>query len=137
MICADNVTKKFEGFAALRGLTCQIPDSCVYGLVGSNGAGKSTFLRLISGIYRADSGTVTFDGEPVYEVTMAEIQLATKLASLGKLTSKSVKHTNKMHFEEAKFWLNEETEYLLHEVLRLCENKTSAMKGEGNGPALQ
>jgi hypothetical protein len=78
-----------------------------------------------------------FDGEPVYEVTMAEIQLATKLASLGKLTSKSVKHTNKMHFEEAKFWLNEETEYLLHEVLRLCENKTSAMKGEGNGPALQ
>ncbi len=69
MICADNVTKKFEGFAALRGLTCQIPDSCVYGLVGSNGAGKSTFLRLISGIYRADSGTVTFDGEPVYENT--------------------------------------------------------------------
>ena len=67
MICADNVTKKFDDFEALRGLTCQIPEACVYGLVGSNGAGKSTFLRLISGIYRADSGTVTFDGEPVYE----------------------------------------------------------------------
>ncbi len=67
MICAENVTKKFDGFAALRGLNCSIPESCVYGLVGSNGAGKSTFLRLISGIYRADAGTVTFDGVPVYE----------------------------------------------------------------------
>ena len=67
MICADNVTKCFDNFEALRGLTCQIPDACVYGLVGSNGAGKSTFLRLISGIYRAESGTVTFDGQPVYE----------------------------------------------------------------------
>ena len=67
MICVENVTKKFDGFAALRGLNCSIPESCVYGLVGSNGAGKSTFLRLISGIYRADAGTVTFDGAPVYE----------------------------------------------------------------------
>ena len=67
MICAENVTKKFDDFAALRGLNCSIPESCVYGLVGSNGAGKSTFLRLISGIYRPDAGTVTFDGVPVYE----------------------------------------------------------------------
>ena len=67
MICVENVTKKFDGFAALRGLNCSIPESCVYGLVGSNGAGKSTFLRLISGIYRADAGTVTFDGTPIYE----------------------------------------------------------------------
>ena len=75
MICADNVTKKFDGFAALRGLTCRIPDSCVYGLVGSNGAGKSTFLRLISGIYRADSGVVTFDGQPVYENPLVKNQI--------------------------------------------------------------
>ena len=67
MICAENVTKKFDDFAALRGLNCSIPEACVYGLVGSNGAGKSTFLRLISGIYRPDAGTVTFDGVPVYE----------------------------------------------------------------------
>ena len=67
MIRAENVSKKFDDFAALRGLSCSIPESCVYGLVGSNGAGKSTFLRLISGIYRADAGEITFDGQPVYE----------------------------------------------------------------------
>ena len=58
---------KFDDFTALKNLNCEIPEACIYGLVGSNGAGKSTFLRLISGIYRPDSGEVTFDGEPVYE----------------------------------------------------------------------
>ncbi len=57
----------FDGFAALKNLNCEIPEGCIYGLVGSNGAGKSTFLRLISGIYRPESGEVLFDGKPVYE----------------------------------------------------------------------
>ena len=52
MICAENLTLKFEDFTALNNLNCSIPDSRIYGLVGSNGAGKSTFLRLVSGIYR-------------------------------------------------------------------------------------
>ena len=67
MICAKNVTMKFDGFTALKDLNCKIPEACIYGLVGSNGAGKSTFLRLISGIYRAEKGEITFDGKPVYE----------------------------------------------------------------------
>lgn len=58
---------KFDNFAALKKLNCEIPESCIYGLVGSNGAGKSTFLRLISGIYRPNEGEVTIDGKPVYE----------------------------------------------------------------------
>ncbi len=67
MICAENVTMKFDGFAALNGLSCTIPNGCIYGLVGSNGAGKSTFLRLIGGIYRPTEGKITIDGRPVYE----------------------------------------------------------------------
>ena len=66
MICATNVTMNFDHFTALKNLSCSIPDGIIYGLVGSNGAGKSTFLRLISGIYRPDAGNITFDGEPVY-----------------------------------------------------------------------
>ena len=67
MICAENVTMKFGNDAALLGLNCKIPKGCIYGLVGSNGAGKSTFLRLISGIYRPNNGCITIDGDPVYE----------------------------------------------------------------------
>lgn len=58
---------KFDNYTALNGITCKIPDGCIYGLVGSNGAGKSTFLRLISGIYRPNSGSITIDGKPIYE----------------------------------------------------------------------
>lgn len=66
MIKAEKLTKRFDKTEALASLTCTIPNSCVYGLVGSNGAGKSTFLRLISGVYKPDGGTVTINDENVY-----------------------------------------------------------------------
>ena len=67
MIESINLTKKFEDFTALNNLSCKIPKGCIYGLVGSNGAGKSTFLRLITGIYKPEAGSVTLDGEVIYE----------------------------------------------------------------------
>ena len=45
-------------------------------MVGSNGAGKSTFLRLLTGIYRADMGTITIDGNNVYENTELKSHMA-------------------------------------------------------------
>ena len=67
MIEVKNLVKTFDGFRALDGLTMTAPRGAVYGLVGPNGAGKSTLLRHLTGIYRPDSGTVTIDGEPVWE----------------------------------------------------------------------
>jgi ABC-2 type transport system ATP-binding protein len=67
MIRAESLTKKFDGFTALSNLSCKIPEGCIYGLVGSNGAGKSTFLRLITGIYKPETGRVTIDEIPVFE----------------------------------------------------------------------
>ena len=67
MITASNLTKRFGDFYALNNLNCSIPEGCIYGLVGSNGAGKSTLLRLISGIYRADGGSITVDGKNVFD----------------------------------------------------------------------
>ena len=66
MIVANHVTMNFGSFTALKDLNCTIPDGIIYGLVGSNGAGKSTFLRLISGIYRPLSGEITINNAPVY-----------------------------------------------------------------------
>ncbi len=44
-------------------------------MVGSNGAGKSTFLRILSGVYKADGGTALLDGEPIYENAAAKGQI--------------------------------------------------------------
>ena len=67
MIQLNNVTKTFEGFKALDGLTMKVERGSIYGLVGPNGAGKSTILRHITGVYRPDSGSVLVDGQSVYE----------------------------------------------------------------------
>jgi len=69
MIIANNVTKRFSDVVALDHLSCKIPDGCVYGLVGANGAGKSTFLRLASGVFRPDDGSITMNQQPIFENT--------------------------------------------------------------------
>ena len=67
MLEMQNVTKTFGDFTALKNLTLTVPKGAVYGLVGPNGAGKSTAIRHLTGIYRPGSGTVTMDGQPIYE----------------------------------------------------------------------
>ncbi len=67
MIKAVQLTKRFDDMTALDGLTTQINAGSIYGLVGSNGAGKSTFLRLVAGIYRPDSGTIEMNGQQIFE----------------------------------------------------------------------
>ena len=67
MIEVRGLIKTFDGFAALDGADLTVPRGAVYGLVGPNGAGKTTLLRHLTGVYRQDAGSVTFDGENVWE----------------------------------------------------------------------
>ena len=76
MIKVNNVTKTFDGFRALDGLTMTVEQGSIYGLVGPNGAGKSTILRHITGIYRPDSGSVRVDGQPVFENPAVKAKIA-------------------------------------------------------------
>ena len=76
MITTQDVVKRFDGFAALDGLTMTVPDGAIYGLVGPNGAGKSTLLRHITGVYRQDSGQVLVDGAAVYENPTVKARIA-------------------------------------------------------------
>lgn len=72
----NGLTKRFGSFTALDNVTCKILDGCIYGMVGSNGAGKSTFLRLLSGVYKPTLGTITADGYPVWENPEIKSQIA-------------------------------------------------------------
>lgn len=67
MLEARELVKFFGAFRALDGLTLTVPDGAVYGLVGPNGAGKTTAIRHLTGVFRPDSGSVTFGGQPVFE----------------------------------------------------------------------
>ena len=67
MIELKGVTKRFEEFTALDNVDLEIGTGTAFGLLGSNGAGKSTILRLLSGIYTADGGNVIVDGQEVYD----------------------------------------------------------------------
>jgi len=67
MIEVSQVVKTFGDFRALDELSMNVPTGSIYGLVGPNGAGKSTILRHLCGTYRQDSGTLTVDGETIYE----------------------------------------------------------------------
>ena len=76
MLELNNITKTFGKFKALDDLSMHIPKGAVYGLVGPNGAGKSTAIRCALGVYRPDSGTVTLDGQPVFENPEAKLRMA-------------------------------------------------------------
>ena len=67
MIEAKGLTKTFDGITALDNITATIRDGEVFGLIGTNGAGKSTFLRCAAGIYRPDAGSISIGGEEVFE----------------------------------------------------------------------
>ncbi|MDL2236060.1 ABC transporter ATP-binding protein [Christensenellaceae bacterium OttesenSCG-928-L17] len=66
MIEINGISKSFGNTIALENIQSRIPDSSIFGLVGSNGAGKSTLLRLIGGVYRPNSGNVLLDSIPVF-----------------------------------------------------------------------
>lgn len=67
MIRASRITKAFGPITALNNMSCQIQSGSIFGLVGSNGAGKSTFLRLVSGVYKPDEGQLLVNDQPVFE----------------------------------------------------------------------
>ena len=65
MITIENVSKKFKKVKALDGVSLEIREGAVHGLVGSNGSGKSTLMRIMMDIYRPDGGRVLCDGTDV------------------------------------------------------------------------
>ena len=65
MIKADNLTKTFDDYKALNGISCTIEEGCIYGMVGSNGAGKSTTMNMITGYLGATSGEIKINGHDI------------------------------------------------------------------------
>ena len=110
MIKMKNVCKTYEGFQF--DLSMEVPNGRITGLVGKNGAGKSTAIKLILGLTEAESGEITIFGKCVHQLSMSEkAQIGASLAESGfssylnitdvkKILEKMYPDFNKGYFEK-------------------------------------
>ena len=81
MLKIQQLRVSYGGIQALRGIDLEVPDGKIVTLIGANGAGKSTTLRTISGLVKADSGSITYDGQellgkPIDKIISAGIAMS-------------------------------------------------------------
>ncbi len=65
LLVLDGIVKRFGGLTALDGVSLTVAPGEILGLVGPNGSGKTTAINLISGVYRADAGSMSFQGHRI------------------------------------------------------------------------
>ena len=73
MLDVSDLTVGYGAITAVKGLSLQVHEGEIVTLIGSNGAGKSTTLRTISGLLHAKSGSITFKGEVISKMAGHEI----------------------------------------------------------------
>ena len=70
MLKVDNVVKYYGDFLAVDGVSFEVKEGEIFGLLGVNGAGKTTIFRMIMGLLEPTSGNITYRGKPIdYTVT--------------------------------------------------------------------
>lgn len=75
MIVVKDICKNFDDIHAVQKVSLQIEDGCIFGLVGTNGSGKSTFLRMAAGVLKADEGSIEIDEQSVFENNTVKEQI--------------------------------------------------------------
>lgn len=111
----EKLMKEMNNKLILRGITLKIPKGQIYGLVGANGAGKTTFFRHLLGIYTQDSGEIQWNGELLSDLEANKIgylpeerglypkrTVNQQLTFFGKLRGMEKKKIKK----NIDFWLN-------------------------------
>jgi len=73
MLKIENLHVSYGGIRALRGISLEVPDGKIVTLIGANGAGKSTMLRTITGLVKAESGSIQWNGQELLGQTVDKI----------------------------------------------------------------
>ncbi|MCD6474734.1 MAG: ABC transporter ATP-binding protein, partial [Anaerolineaceae bacterium] len=76
MLVVDDIHAQYGKIKALHGVSLNIKEGEIVALLGANGAGKSTFLKVISGMLKPTSGSVTFMGRPMNGVRPDQVVIA-------------------------------------------------------------
>ena len=65
IVALDNIQKSFGAVTALRGVSIDVMPGETFALLGDNAAGKSTLMKILTGVYKPDAGSIRMDGEHV------------------------------------------------------------------------
>jgi ABC-2 type transport system ATP-binding protein len=87
MIKVKGLTKSFDGFTAVDGIDMEASEGSIYGLIGTNGAGKTTILKLLAGVLDPDAGAMEIGGEPVADNAAVKDRVAFIPDDLGFFNS--------------------------------------------------
>lgn len=93
MIKVSGVDKHFDDFKVLDSFYLEVPKGAIYGLVGPNGAGKTTIINHITGVLKPERGTITVNGEDVWEnerVKRSVLSIADDWFYFGSFTIKQM-----------------------------------------------
>ncbi|HEV8339657.1 MAG TPA: ABC transporter ATP-binding protein [bacterium] len=69
ILTSRRLTKRFGGLVAISALDLEVEERSIHSIIGPNGAGKTTFFNCVTGFYRAEEGTITFQEEPLDGLT--------------------------------------------------------------------
>ena len=117
-----NLTKTFPGFT-LDNLNLTLPSGCVMGLIGENGAGKSTTIRLILDMLHSDSGTITILGRDNREnIRLTKEEVGVVLDEVGLPECLSTRQVGKVMAGTFRTWNQGEYDRILKQF-NLPENK--------------
>ncbi|WP_100406969.1 ABC transporter ATP-binding protein [Bacillus solitudinis] len=122
MINVTNLKKGFEGVEAIRDLSVDIRKGSIYGLLGSNGAGKTTFLKMLAGIYKPNQGEVLIDNEPVFENVKIKQRMIFLADSLYFYPNTTIQQAALFYQSMYPFW-NETRFKMLQKVFQIDVTK--------------
>ena len=122
MIRIENLSKKFDSTLALDGLNMNVPSGSVYGLVGTNGAGKTTIIKHLAGVLRQNSGTIQYDDEDIWENEALKSRIGVIHDELYFPSGYSLKDMRKMYKSAYPKW-NDERFHEMTRIMKLDETR--------------
>lgn len=109
MLQISNLTKSFGGVKAVDALSFEVAKNSITALVGPNGAGKTTVFQLVSGLHKADAGTVVFEAQdllllPVWRRARLGISRTFQLSKLFRNLSIEDNLLLALREDDDQFW---------------------------------
>ena len=121
---------KFDEYTALSDVSLTVKKGSAFGLLGANGAGKSTMLRLLAGIYKQGSGEVLIEGEPVFDHVKNKSKvffINDETVQYNRYTVNELKDYYKMFYPD----FSEELFEKLRKTIHLPDNKKISQFSKG------